>query len=359
MNLIKQLFNKRKQYGIAQQFSHQFPEVYNQQRAFLLNWQGEKLDESALLLGKNISGTKQKIFWCFQCYHELANLAHHLGPDQPLYGMRSGHRVMQYTPANATALAKQYLKEIKTIQPKGPYILGGNCQAVHIIWKIAQMLLAEKEHITLLAMMEQVVPELYRGNVALLFGEQSIFNPYKKFHSPEIGISRFYPGKLSIDLIPENHGHFFEGQAIEKLAEFLKFRIKCAEAADFGRQINRKRCRGKIQSVDHLILHSSESKSFSVTIKNISNTPWPKGKLSGITLLNTWLDCWHQTVTLKDSQVYLPNDLLPAKSIEIDLMINAPEKPGQYYMKLNLAIEGMFLFNEKSSKAKSINVTVK
>jgi thioesterase domain-containing protein len=51
-------------------------------------------------------------------------------------------------------MAEQYLQEILTIQPTGPYLLGGFCMGGTVAFEIAQQLRTRKQEVAMLIMME-------------------------------------------------------------------------------------------------------------------------------------------------------------------------------------------------------------
>ena len=75
--------------------------------------------------------TVSPIFWVLQDYVDAALLAKYLGPDQPLYAMRSCDgivKVKDYTADVLETVCNRYLWEMLAL-PKGPaFILGGTCQ---------------------------------------------------------------------------------------------------------------------------------------------------------------------------------------------------------------------------------------
>lgn len=83
------------------------------------------------------------------------NLARHLGPDQPVYGLQSqglnGDGRLNITIED---MASQYLKEIVVAQPHGPYLLGGYCLGGVIALEIAQQLKAAGEKVALVVMLD-------------------------------------------------------------------------------------------------------------------------------------------------------------------------------------------------------------
>ncbi len=83
------------------------------------------------------------------------DLARHLGEDQPVYGLQSiGLDNRTEIDPNFEAVARNYIKEIKELQPKGPYFLGGYCLGGTIALEMAQQLRLQGEKVGLLFMIE-------------------------------------------------------------------------------------------------------------------------------------------------------------------------------------------------------------
>ena len=87
------------------------------------------------------------------------DLAKRLGPDQPFYGLQmvglDGKRPFQ---TRVEDMAAHYLKEIRTIQPTGPYFLGGASFGGTAAYEMAQQLLAQGEQVALLALFDTTGP---------------------------------------------------------------------------------------------------------------------------------------------------------------------------------------------------------
>jgi amino acid adenylation domain-containing protein len=89
-------------------------------------------------------------------------LARHLGPDQPLYRIQGpGARLKgrSYTKAEFENLAAEYIDAMKTVQPQGPYYLGGMCEGARIAFDMARILEARGEEVGLLAIFDTWVLE--------------------------------------------------------------------------------------------------------------------------------------------------------------------------------------------------------
>jgi thioesterase domain-containing protein/acyl carrier protein len=89
-------------------------------------------------------------------------LARHLGPDQPLYRIQGpGTRLKgrSYSKAEFENLAAEYIEAMKTIQPQGPYYLGGMCEGARIAFDMARLLETRGEEVGLLAIFDTWVLE--------------------------------------------------------------------------------------------------------------------------------------------------------------------------------------------------------
>jgi len=83
------------------------------------------------------------------------DLAKHLGEDQPVYGLQAQglDGSMNYL-TRFEDMAERYIREIREVQPRGPYYLGGYCLGGTIALEVAQQLTAIGEKVALVAMFE-------------------------------------------------------------------------------------------------------------------------------------------------------------------------------------------------------------
>lgn len=86
------------------------------------------------------------------------NLVPHLGSDQPVYALES--RVMRDLPEFETIeeMAAGYVTEIRAIQERGPYYLGGYCFGGTVAYEMARQLDAAGERVALLALLDTSAP---------------------------------------------------------------------------------------------------------------------------------------------------------------------------------------------------------
>lgn len=88
----------------------------------------------------------------------MAELAHYLGPDQPFYGLHVDELKTQALNGERAILtmkeiAAHYIHHMHSVQPEGPYLLGGRCGGATVAYEMAQQLLAQGEKVHLLAIL--------------------------------------------------------------------------------------------------------------------------------------------------------------------------------------------------------------
>ncbi|MFN6483748.1 MULTISPECIES: amino acid adenylation domain-containing protein [unclassified Nostoc] len=88
-------------------------------------------------------------------YYELA---HQLGINQPLYGLQP-IGIDGETPLNRIEnMASHYIKALRSVQPKGPYFIGGWSFGGWVAFEMAQQLQNSGEEVALLAVLDTVAP---------------------------------------------------------------------------------------------------------------------------------------------------------------------------------------------------------
>ena len=86
-------------------------------------------------------------------------LAQMLSPARPFYGLQaSGMEDDGPMHTSITEMAAAYMGEIRKLQPKGPYYLGGYCYGGIVAFEIARRLEAEGEEVGHLALLEAFAP---------------------------------------------------------------------------------------------------------------------------------------------------------------------------------------------------------
>jgi aspartate racemase len=114
----------------------------------------------------------------FFCVHALGgnvleyyDLARYLGPDQPLYGLQSAGLNEANAPhTRVEDMAAHYIKEMRELQPVGPYFIGGRSLGGMIAFEMARQIRAQGQEVGLLALLDT-----YPSGYAKLLKEQATF----------------------------------------------------------------------------------------------------------------------------------------------------------------------------------------
>ncbi len=88
----------------------------------------------------------------------FAMLARHMGPEQTVYKIQGHAPVTQgkrpYSAEETQALASEYVAAMKSVQPRGPYCLGGLCDGTHIAEQIVLKLESQGDEVGLFAIFD-------------------------------------------------------------------------------------------------------------------------------------------------------------------------------------------------------------
>jgi thioesterase domain-containing protein/acyl carrier protein len=96
------------------------------------------------------------------CYLDLAQ---HLGRDQPFYALEApGLSSAQVPYRDIRQMAADYAAAVRTIQPEGPYFLGGWCFGGTIAFEMAHQLQQQGQEIALLALIDTYAPIISEDN---------------------------------------------------------------------------------------------------------------------------------------------------------------------------------------------------
>ena len=102
----------------------------------------------------------------FYCVHgvggnilEYMDIARYIDTDQPLYGLQA-QGLDGKMPRHATVeeMARHYVKEIRELQPHGPYYIGGSSFGGLVAHEVARILREEGEEIGILALFDTTAP---------------------------------------------------------------------------------------------------------------------------------------------------------------------------------------------------------
>jgi thioesterase domain-containing protein len=94
----------------------------------------------------------------------LSNLIPHLGLDQPVFGFQprwfDGHSERY---ASVEEAASEFLVDLRAFQPKGPYLLGGDCAGGVVALAMAEELSRQGEEVRLLVLFDTGRPTVLRS----------------------------------------------------------------------------------------------------------------------------------------------------------------------------------------------------
>ena len=126
--------------------------------AAALGTEPDRSEEWPSLIPIHPHGSKMRFF----CVHGAGgnvllyrDLARNLGAEYPFYGLQSQGLDGKAPPLTTVeAMAEKYLREIRGLQPEGPYFLGGYCLGGTVAYEMAQRLRADKQEVALVALLD-------------------------------------------------------------------------------------------------------------------------------------------------------------------------------------------------------------
>jgi len=336
--------------------------------AHTAGWHGKRVHAGSLIFGLNGDGQKEPLFWCFQGYREFSQMAKYLGADQPVYGMRSGHRVMEKNEKNMSKLADYYASEILTIKAKGPLLIGGNCQSAQIAFRIARSLMDKGHFIKLLCLQEQFVALPYPGRVAMFYGDDSGNNPLRYFENPEEEWKRYYTGDLSVNMISGKHGEFFREPNVQVLAEKLTMELAnskrkqelelTAQQHDQAKVHSAQNCQARITALNTIFAVPGESLWVTAKVENIGKIEIVSGDIDTVTLGYRCLKEWGNNILSIDSGTSLLSKLEPGRTAFLQIQLKIPVIPGHYRFQLDLVENEILWFKTQGSLTATITARV-
>ncbi|NEP54598.1 MAG: alpha/beta fold hydrolase, partial [Moorea sp. SIO3C2] len=131
-------------------------------------------------------------------------LARYLSSDQPFYGLQAIGLDGESEPyTRVEDIAAHNIQEIQSIQPQGPYLLGGHSFGGHVAFEMAQQLQKQGQEVALLAILDSTAPEPENKMASLGWNDTMWMVFISKFlghlFGKEIGISYEALEKLTPD----------------------------------------------------------------------------------------------------------------------------------------------------------------
>lgn len=197
--------------------------VVQRHQALSQAWRGERPSADSIVVGRNVRGGQEPIFWVFQGEREVDALADALGPDQPLYGMRSlvGLVPIESYPMYCSPIGQRlYFESVDLVRGR-EFLLGGNCQGAIIALDLARRWAEAGQPPRMLVLMEWSFSYgAYDGPTLLLYGRDSFTAPLFRNPDPSIAWRRDFPRARTAEL-PAGHGQFFTDRNVGALAQNL------------------------------------------------------------------------------------------------------------------------------------------
>ncbi|MCP4664192.1 MAG: amino acid adenylation domain-containing protein [bacterium] len=119
---------------------------------------GQLTPSASSLIALRPGGTKPPLF----CVHPIGGtafcylaLARHLGSERPIYGLQSPALDSdQPLPERIEDMAAHYIRELRAVQPEGPYFLAGWSMGGNVAYEMAQQLTARGHRVAFLGMID-------------------------------------------------------------------------------------------------------------------------------------------------------------------------------------------------------------
>ena len=176
----------------------------------------------------NEHGALPAIHWCYNNWGEPLLLARQLASDQPLYSMHSVHgfsekwRIKTRFHEHLVTRYLEYLERAGNIRE--PMIIGGNCQGAPVAESLAIRIYEQLDISPLLITLDYVPRRKYTGTMVMLFGKNSMFNPFNTDIDP-LPIWRSNHGDFGWGILNASHGQYFREPAIIQLKYFIELAI--------------------------------------------------------------------------------------------------------------------------------------
>jgi acyl-CoA synthetase (AMP-forming)/AMP-acid ligase II/acyl carrier protein len=300
---------------------------------YVEGWSGERVSEDRLMFGGNRQGSRPPLFCVINAEYEFADLAKAMGPEQPVYAVRSLYYDSGYNAEDLIqALTLGYVRDLEQVCPNGPLFLLAHCQGCDIAIAMAQHLLRRGRHVPLLILSEWMVePVSYPGDVLLLYGSESTYNPKFGPFNPEPAWRRML-GQFS--LVEYDGGHNLLLDKVPWLAGELARRF--AQALDRSRPFSPlKPCAFEFAAAwTPSRARPGVGLGLEISVKNIGKAPMG-GEHANLRLGGGWIRNGAAVGARFIDARPLPA-LAPGHATVVKILASAPEEEGDFELVLDL-----------------------
>jgi non-ribosomal peptide synthetase component F len=134
----------------------------------------EAIDASPTLLRVNDAGTRTPFFYL---HGDLSGggfyslkLSRALGPDQPFYVLPPQDIRLLPAAPSIEEMAAAHLAALRTVRPKGPYVIGGFCLGGLVAYELAQQIEASGESVEMLLVIDAALEDKFLRSLRSLAG---------------------------------------------------------------------------------------------------------------------------------------------------------------------------------------------
>jgi amino acid adenylation domain-containing protein len=143
------------------------------------------------------SGTKPPFYFVHAIGGNVLNFASfasHFDPDQPVYGLQArGLDGKEIPSMSIQQMAADYIQDIRTVQPQGPYCIGGFSAGGVVAFEMARQLRAAGQQVAILALLDSPIDNPNQSGVAASkerFTRTVVFNIRYAFHTGLLSFAR-------------------------------------------------------------------------------------------------------------------------------------------------------------------------
>ena len=133
-----------------------------------------KIDSRTPLVTVQAGGSRRPFFflhgqWTGGAFYSM-ELARYLGPDQPFYLLEPYKFDGLQVPPTFETMAATHIEALRSVQPEGPYLLGGWCNGGLIAYEMARQLHAQGQSVDLLVLMDPDPPAPQKWERRIIVG---------------------------------------------------------------------------------------------------------------------------------------------------------------------------------------------
>lgn len=153
--------------------------------------QNHRKQEWRSLIPIKPDGYKRPFFYVHGAdgYSIDALLAHYIDRDRPFYGLQAKGLYGEDIHTSVEEMAEYYIQAIQTVQPQGPYLLGGRCTGGTVAFEMAQKLRAQGQQVLAVALVDSINPLLTDEEKSELRNSIAQLIPHRREQLISIGLS--------------------------------------------------------------------------------------------------------------------------------------------------------------------------